>query len=72
MAEQTMTWRIVRRAYSQYHLVEEGIASWQDAQIRSMDLQYKNKDGEYLVIRADAPNHDYSGPNYGQSPFDYL
>lgn len=41
------TFRIVRRAFSQWTLVEEFTGKWHEAECRAMQLQAERRDGEY-------------------------
>lgn len=65
------TYRIVRRAYSEYTDVEIFNGGYLDAILRAMVLENINKDGEYIVRRMDQPNKEDVG-GYVQSGFDYL
>jgi hypothetical protein len=66
----TTTYQITRRAYSEYTPVETFTGTYIAATLRSMDLQFANKDGEYLVREIGAPNWT-PGQSY-QSPMDWL
>lgn len=46
-----MTYKIARRAYGEYTVVETGIASWVEAANRAMTLQAEKQDGEYFEFR---------------------
>lgn len=64
------TYRIVRRAFSQYATVETFVGSWLDAMNRADALERGNRDGEYFLRGVDEPNHR-PGSSY-QSPMDWL
>ena len=63
----TKTFRIVRRAYSQYADIETFTGTWFQADDRAMMLQRANLDGEYLVRLPDQPNWEPGGYQYGPS-----
>jgi hypothetical protein len=65
-----MTYQITRRAYSEYTPVETFTGTYIAATLRSMELQFANKDGEYLVREMGAP--DWTGGQSSQSPMDWL
>lgn len=68
----TMALRIIRRAFSDYHLVEIFNGTWLEAEMRAMDLQFQKQDGEYLVRPLEGPIK-YNNPSpYIQSSFDFL
>lgn len=49
----TKTYQIARRAFSKYTVIETGISGWVNAEIRAMELQAANQDGEYFTFRDD-------------------
>ncbi len=65
-----MTFQIARRAFSNYTTVEtvEGFVA---ANLRSMELQAANRDGEYMVFPANEAPGQRPAP-YGQSGLDWL
>lgn len=65
------TYRIVRRAFSQYTDVETFEGSWLGAMQRADKLQATNRDGEYLLRKPGEPNQSFES-SYVQSGFDYL
>lgn len=50
---QISDYRIVRRAFGQYHEVEVISVTWVAAMNIAMKMEAYNGDGEYLVYRAD-------------------
>jgi hypothetical protein len=66
----TKTYQITRRAFSEYTPVETFTGTYCAATLRSMELQFTNKDGEYLVREPGEPN--WTGGQFSQSPMDYL
>lgn len=64
------SYRIVKRAFSNYTTVETFTGTRLAAGNRATDLQFAKRDGEYLVREIDEPNQRFSG--YGQSPMDWL
>lgn len=65
-----MTFQIARRAFSAYTVVEM-IEGYVAAQLRSMELQAANADGEYMVFPAnETPGQRFSPVS--QSPMDWL
>lgn len=66
----TATYEIRRRAFGQYATVETFSGSYLGAIGRAMDLEYANRDGEYLVRKPGEAN--WIPGACEQSGFDYL
>lgn len=66
-----MTHMIVRRAFSKYEHVASVTAGWLAAMTLADEMQFANKDGEYLV-RGAAEGLAPAPSGYVQSGFDYL
>lgn len=71
---QVSEFRIVRRAFNQYHEVEVLAVTWVAAMNIAMMMEAYNGDGEYLVYRADEtyPVGRYCPPCPVQAAFAYL
>lgn len=67
------SYKIARRAYGEYTVVETGIQSWAAAVNRAMELQAEKQDGEYFEFREDQEAKSYpNAPCAVQSAFAYL
>jgi hypothetical protein len=66
----TATYEIRRRAFGQYETVETVTGSHLDATARAMDLEFANRDGEYLVRKPGEAN--WQPGACVQSGLDYL
>lgn len=71
---QISSYRLVRRAFGEYHNVEVIDVTWVAAMLIAMKMQAYNNDGEYLVYRADEtyPVGTYCPPCPVQAAFAYL
>lgn len=63
--------RIIRRAYSEYTVVETINGTWLEAMARAEKLQNEKRDGEYSVRFPGAPVRSQASSSY-QSDFDWL
>lgn len=63
------TYRIVKRAYSEYTLAEKFDGTYMEALNRADELQNANRDGEYMVRRTD---RDWFPTTAYRSGMDYL
>jgi hypothetical protein len=68
------SYRIVRRAFGEYHSAEVFDATWLAAMNIAMKMEAYNNDGEYLVYRSEEtyPAGCYCPPCPVQSAFAYL
>ena len=55
-----MSYRIVRRAFGRYEIIENNITDLMYAINRAMKLEFENNNGEYFVRRKDEPDWEYA------------